>query len=69
MVAFVIWLQKTPNKGGSEMERVTKSIKIDPALWHKARVQALSEGKAIQDLVAELLAEYLKKAEKKGGGR
>jgi hypothetical protein len=41
------------------MERVTKSIKIDPALWRRARMKAFAEGKAIQDLVAELLRTYL----------
>jgi predicted HicB family RNase H-like nuclease len=60
---------KDTNTREDGMERVTKSIKIDPKLWRRARVQALSEGKAIQDLVAELLAEYLKKAERKGGDR
>ena len=47
------------------MDKVTKSIRIDPELWHKARVKALSERMTLQDLIASLLAEYLKK--KKGG--
>lgn len=44
--------------------KVTKSIRIDPELWHKARVKALSENMTLQDLIAELLTEYL---HKKGG--
>ena len=42
------------------MDKVTKSIRIDPDLWHKARVKALSERMTLQDLVAVLLTEYLK---------
>ena len=42
------------------MEKVTKSIRIDPDLWHKARVKALSERMTLQDLIASLLTEYLK---------
>ena len=42
------------------MDKVTKSIRIDPELWHKARVKALSERMTLQDLIASLLTEYLK---------
>ena len=42
------------------MGKVTKSIRIDPELWHKARVKALSERMTLQDLIASLLTEYLK---------
>jgi hypothetical protein len=55
---FCTMAKKTPNKGDN-VEKVTKSIRIDPKLWHRARVKALAEGKAIQDLVAELLRKYL----------
>jgi hypothetical protein len=41
------------------MDRVTKSIKIDPDLWHRARVKALAEKMTLQDLIAKLLQEYL----------
>lgn len=43
------------------MERVTKSIKVDPELWHQAKVKALSEKTTMQELIAKLLAEYLKR--------
>ena len=43
------------------MERVTKSIKIDPDLWQNARAKALGEGKTMQTLIKDLLTEYLKK--------
>ncbi len=46
------------------MKKVTKSIRIDPDLWHKARVKALGEKMTLQDLIVKLLTEYLKK---KGG--
>jgi len=42
------------------MEKIARSIKVDPDLWHKARVKALSEGMTVQDLMANLLTEYLK---------
>lgn len=45
-------------------DKVTKSIKMDPELWQKARGKALGEGMTMQDLVTRLLTEYL---EKKGG--
>lgn len=41
------------------MEKVTKSIKIDPELWHRARVKALSENMTLQELITKLLKEYL----------
>ena len=42
-------------------DMVTKSIRIDPDLWLKARVKALADGMTMQDLVTKLLMEYLKK--------
>ena len=48
------------------MERVTKSLRIDPDLWHKARVKALAEKMTLQDLIEKLLKEYLKKKLKGG---
>jgi len=41
------------------MDKVTKSIKIDPDLWLRARVKALAEKMTLQDLIAKLLQEYL----------
>ena len=49
------------------MERVIKSVKIDPELWHRARVKALSENMTLQDLIVKLLTEYLGEGKKKGG--
>jgi predicted HicB family RNase H-like nuclease len=46
------------------MEIVTKSIRVDPELWHKAKVKALTEKTTMQDLIAKLLTEYLKKVGK-----
>jgi hypothetical protein len=43
---------------------VSKSIKIDPELWHEARVKAMRERMTLQKLIAKLLTEYL---EEKGG--
>jgi hypothetical protein len=47
--------------GGDGMAIVSKSVRIDEELWHKAKVKALSEKKTMQDLIAELLKKYLKK--------
>jgi len=38
---------------------VTKSIKIDSELWHRARVKALSEKLTLQELLPRLLKQYL----------
>lgn len=43
------------------MAIVSKSVRIDEELWHKARVKALAEKKTMQDLIDELLRQYLKK--------
>ena len=40
---------------------VPKTIRIDPTLWHKARVKALSENMTLQDLILKLLEVYLGK--------
>ena len=45
----------------SGVKLVTKSIRIDPELWHEARVKALSEKMTLQDLITKLLKQYLKK--------
>ncbi|MBC8178645.1 MAG: hypothetical protein H8E19_14675 [Deltaproteobacteria bacterium] len=43
------------------MKLVTKSIRVDPELWHEARVKALSEKMTLQELIPKLLKEYLEK--------
>lgn len=45
-------------------EKVTKSIRMDPDLWRKARAKALSEKATMQDLITRLLTEYLKRGGK-----
>ena len=51
------------------MQRIYKGIRIDPELWHKARVKALAEGVTMQDLITRLLTEYLKKKGANDGKR
>ena len=46
------------------MEIVTKSIRVEPDLWRKARSKALADGMTMQDLITKLLTEYLKKGGK-----
>lgn len=54
--------ERMSRKGGNIMENlVPKTIRIDPILWHKARVKALSENMTLQDLILKLLEEYLGK--------
>lgn len=47
------------------MATVSKSVRIDEDLWHRAKVKAMAERKTMQELITELLQEYL---EKRGGG-
>ena len=46
------------------MAEVNKSVRVDADLWQSARAKALGEGKTMQELIKDLLTEYLKK---KGG--
>ena len=56
---FAIFTNKTYREGSRQMKLVTKSIRIDPDLWHRARVKALAEKMTLQDLITRLLKEYL----------
>jgi len=62
-----MFIRKTNKRKGYEMERVIKSVKIDPELWHRARVKALSENMTVQQLIVKLFTEYLGEGKKKGG--
>ncbi len=48
----------------NDMKGVAKTIRIDPELWHKARVKALTRGMTLQDLISKLIREYLGKEDK-----
>jgi len=50
------------------VELVTKSVKIDPELWHKARVKALSEKLTLQELIPRLLKQYLEEKQEHDAG-
>jgi hypothetical protein len=64
IIALLSLQVRQVKKWGNEMEIVTKSIRVDPELWHKAKVKALTEKTTMQDLIAKLLTEYLKKGGK-----
>ena len=66
LIVFTIFISKI-NKKGYEMEKVVKSVKVDPELWHRAKVRALSEKMTVQQLIVKLLTEYLGEGKKKGG--
>ena len=45
------------------MEKLaSKSIRVAPLLWQKARGKALLQGQTMQSLIANLLKGYLKEA-------
>jgi len=46
------------------MAEVTKSVRIDNELRQRARAKALNEGKTMQNLIRDLLTEFLKKGGK-----
>jgi ribosomal protein L17 len=52
------------NNRGDRMATVSKSVRIDEELWHRAKVKAMAERKTMQKLITQLLEEYL---ERKGG--
>jgi hypothetical protein len=47
--------------------RTKTSLAVDPALWERARIQALRERRAVYALLEDALDAYLAKALKKGG--
>jgi hypothetical protein len=51
---------------GTEVQRT--ALGLPKKVWQAARVQALKEGRTFQELVAEALEDYLRKA-RKGGDR
>ncbi len=53
---------------GKGVSTTKTSIEIPDGLWRAAKIRALDEKRNFQEVVAEALAEYLKKP-KKGGER
>lgn len=48
----------------SEDGRVKCTVRLPEEVWHAARVQALSERRDFQELVADALRDYLKRKTK-----
>lgn len=46
-------------KDDNSAKRVTTSIRIDPDLWHKAKMKALEKRKSIGEYIEELITEDL----------
>jgi hypothetical protein len=47
--------------------RTTKtSVELPEATWKAAKIRALEEGRNLQEVIADALAEYLKKPSKGG---
>jgi hypothetical protein len=40
-------------------DRVKTTVALDRALWKRARIRAVQEGRDLQDIVAEALVAYL----------
>ena len=49
----------------SEQDSVKTSLRLPDELWKKARIEAIRRGVDAQDIVAEALAQYFKKGEKR----
>ena len=50
-----------PQKGDNSAKKETTSIRINPELWHKAKVYALENHMTIGELVEKLLENELNK--------
>lgn len=48
-------------KTGDSSKRETTSIRIDPELWHKAKIYALQNRMSIGKLVEDLIEKELRK--------
>lgn len=48
-------------------ERVTTSIKIDPELWKKAKVQAITQDMDLSEFVEDAIKKQLKVGKLSGG--
>ena len=49
----------------AEQNSVKTSLRLPEGLWKKARIEAINRGLDAQDIVAEALAQYFKKGEKR----
>jgi predicted HicB family RNase H-like nuclease len=45
-------------------QKILKAVRVNPDLWQKARIKALTHGKTMEQLIDNLLTKYLKR---KGG--
>lgn len=47
------------------IERETTSIKVRPALWRTAKIEAIKNGKTVSELVEEAIEAWMKEHKKK----
>lgn len=47
-------------------ERVTTSIKIDPSVWKKAKIEAIKQDIDLSELVELAIQDWIKQEAKKG---
>jgi predicted HicB family RNase H-like nuclease len=47
---------------GEEIERVTTSLKINPKLWKKAKMEALERGMKLYELVENALKKEIRES-------
>ncbi len=56
--------QKTKKGGGKKVKITTV---MEEPLWKELRIQAIKEKTSAGEIIGRLVADYLKKAKKKGG--
>ena len=47
------------------VERETTSIKVKPAIWKEAKIEAVKHDKTVSELVEEAIEEWIKTRKKK----
>jgi predicted HicB family RNase H-like nuclease len=48
-------------------EQTVTSLRVDPELWKKAKIQAIEEGMTLAEVVEHALQDWIEKQARKGG--
>jgi len=54
-----------PETETETVQREVTSIKVKPAIWKEARIEAIRQGKTVSELVEEAIEDWIKKNKKK----
>ena len=53
-----------------KIEKIKTSLRFDPELWKAVKIKAIEENRDLQDLLDDVLRDYLRRTgSKKGGAR